>query len=73
MSAAPMIVSIGGGLVNKDGCGAPGMLRVFCQLTKPGASSRNDGDRGAGTLFFCNEDAMLVQRSRQRYCIERER
>lgn len=58
MSAAPMIVSIGGGLVNEDGCGASGMLREFCQLTRPG-TSRNDGGRGEGTLLFCKEDAML--------------
>ena len=60
MSAAPIIVSSGGGLVNEDGCGATGMLEEFCQLTKPGPS-RKDGDRGAGTWLFCKEDAMLLQ------------
>lgn len=51
MSAAPIIVSIGGGLVKEDGSGAPVVLTDFCQLTKP-VASRNDGDRGADTLLF---------------------
>lgn len=59
MSAAPMIVSIGGGRVNEDGCCAPGALGGFCQFIDPGPS-RKDGDRGAGTLLLCKEDAMLV-------------
>lgn len=66
------MVSIGGGLLNGDACGALGTAREFCQLPKLGFSSRMKGDGATEALVFCNEDAILVpQKIGQRHSVQK--